>query len=194
VVLRAGIYLNVFNAPTSRHRSARQLAADRDQQRWVWEMIGGGSSGGGGLTAKLDGGGAPPSAEGGGGECAAPPSTSELLRRQRSASGMTRAISVRNIEPRLINPDAVALSASLSSPSLPLRHIEVPPGPLGLRFQMCDRTGHARVDIVLSSSPLVRLITAGDLLVAVDEVATRELGASDKVSGMLSRHTWRFVA
>ena len=59
---------------------------------------------------------------------------------------------------------------------------------------MCDRTGHARVGIVHSRSPLVRLVTVGDLLVVVHEVATHELGTSDKVSGILSRHTWRFVA
>ena len=46
---------------------------------------------------------------------------------------------------------------------------------------MCGETGHARVDDVFPSSPLIHLVAAGDLLVAVDELTTRELGTTNKV-------------
>ena len=93
-----------------------------------------------------------------------------------------QAASSREFNPRHIDPSAVALPvSSWSTLSPPLRHVEVPPGPLGLRFQMCDESGYARVNDVRSSPPLIRRVTVRDLLVAVDELSTRELGTSDKV-------------
>ena len=124
----------MFNAPTSRRRSALQLEAAREQQRWVWEALGG--SGGSADAAPLTSGGEPPSADG----------------------------------------DTV----SPLSPA-PLRQVEASLGPLGLRFRMCQDTGHAFVDDILPTSPLIESVAIGDLLVAVDEVVTRQLGTSDKV-------------
>ena len=117
------------------------------------------------------------------GETAAP-HPRELLRRQRSKFHMApkQAASSREFNPRHIDPSMVALPvSSWSALSPPLRHVEVPPGLLGLRFQMCGESGYARVNDVRSSPPLIRRVTVRDLLVAVDELSTRELGTPGKV-------------
>ena len=84
-------------------------------------------------------------------------------------------------QPASATEEAEEAGSASALSSAPLRQVEASPGPLGLRFRMCQDSGHALVDDILPRSPLSEFVAIGDLLVAVDEVATRQLGTSDKV-------------